>query len=61
MTQPEKSPYWRVIKGTGGLFSRFPGGVEAQAALLKKEGFSIDRKRKIPKVKNFQQSLLRFH
>ena len=56
-----KVPYWRVIKGTGGLFSRFPGGVEAQAALLKKEGFALDRKGKMPKVKDFQQSLVSFH
>jgi alkylated DNA nucleotide flippase Atl1 len=56
-----KVPYWRVIKGTGGLFNRFPGGVEAQAALLKKEGFAMDRKGKIPRVKDFQQSLVRFH
>jgi len=56
-----KVPYWRVIKGTGGLFSRFPGGVEAQAALLQKEGFAFDRKGKMPKVKAFQQSLVSFH
>jgi len=55
-----KIPYWRVIKGTGGLFSRFPGGAEVQAALLKKEGFAVDREGKIPKVKDFQQSLVRF-
>jgi alkylated DNA nucleotide flippase Atl1 len=55
-----KVPYWRVIKGTGGLFSRFPGGVEAQAALLKKEGFAVVRKGKVPKIKDFQQSLVRF-
>jgi alkylated DNA nucleotide flippase Atl1 len=56
-----KVPYWRVIKGTGGLFSRFPGGVEAQAALLKKEGFAVDQKGKIPRVKDFQQSLVHFY
>jgi alkylated DNA nucleotide flippase Atl1 len=56
-----KVPYWRVIKGTGGLFSRFPGGVEAQAALLKKEGFAVDQKGKIPRLKDFQQSLVHFH
>jgi hypothetical protein len=50
-----------TLKGTGGLFSRFPGGVEAQAALLKKEGFAVDRKGKMPKVKDFQRSLVSFH
>ena len=54
-------PYWRVIKGTGELFGRFPGGVEAQAALLKKEGFAMDRKGNVPKVKDYRQSLVRFH
>jgi hypothetical protein len=56
-----KVAYWRVIKANGGLMSRFPGGPEGQAALLKKEGFAIDRKGKIPKVKDFQKSLVRFH
>ena len=31
-------PYWRVIKSDGGLNPKFPGGVKAQAALLKEEG-----------------------
>jgi len=28
---------------------------------LKKEGFAVDQKGKMPKVKDFQQSLVRFH
>jgi hypothetical protein len=55
-----KVAYWRVIKANGGLMSRFPGGVEGHAALLKREGFAMDRKGKIPKVKDFQKSLVRF-
>jgi hypothetical protein len=43
------------------LFTRFPVGAEEQAALLKKEGFVVDRKGKVPKVKDFQQSLVHFH
>lgn len=56
-----KVPYWRVIKTDGGLISRLPGGIEGQAALLRKEGFAMDRERKVPKVKNFRESLVRFH
>jgi alkylated DNA nucleotide flippase Atl1 len=53
-------PYWRVVNASGGLIARFPGGAEGQAALLKKEGFAIDTKQKVPKVKAFSESLVRF-
>jgi hypothetical protein len=51
--------YWRVIKANGGLMTRFPGGAEGQAERLRKEGFALDRKGKVPKVTNFQESLVR--
>jgi 6-O-methylguanine DNA methyltransferase, DNA binding domain len=57
----QKVAYWRVIKANGGLMSSFPGGAEGHAALLKKEGFAMDRKGKTPKVKDFQKSLVHFH
>ena len=53
-------PYWRVVNTNGALIARFPGGVEGQAALLRKEGFAVDTKQKMPKVKNFRESLVRF-
>jgi alkylated DNA nucleotide flippase Atl1 len=53
-------PYWRVVNASGGLIARFPGGAKSQAALLKKEGFAIDTKDKVPKVKGFSESLVRF-
>ena len=53
-------PYWRVVNTSGGLIARFPGGVGGQAALLRKEGFAIDTKQKVPKVKGFRESLVRF-
>jgi hypothetical protein len=53
-------PYWRVVNASGGLIARFPGGVGSQAALLRKEGFAIDTKQKVPKVKDFGESLVRF-
>src|SRR6516164_8574301 len=51
--------YWRVIKANGGLMTRFPGGAEGQAERLRKEGFAVDGRGKAPKVKNFQDSLVR--
>jgi hypothetical protein len=57
----KKVPYWRVIQANGGLMSRFPGGVDGQTTLLRKEGFTVDRKGNLAKVKNFKESLVRFH
>jgi alkylated DNA nucleotide flippase Atl1 len=53
-------PYWRVVNASGGLIARFPGGAKRQAALLRKEGFAIDTKQKVPKVKGFSERLVRF-
>lgn len=52
--------YWRVIKKSGELFSHFPGGVEGHAALLRREGFTIDTSGKGPKIKEFTQCLAHF-
>lgn len=35
------SPYWRVIRDTGEMIEKFPGGIEQQAENLKKEGHEI--------------------
>ncbi|MFC2050111.1 hypothetical protein ACFLTN_02905 [Chloroflexota bacterium] len=55
----EVTPYWRVIKADGSLNEKFPGGAQAQAAHLKKEGHSIEpvKGRKPPRVKKFEGSL----
>ena len=50
--------YWRVVKANGGLINRFPGGAEGQAERLRKEGFTLDRNGKTPKVANFRESLV---
>ena len=50
--------YWRVIKANGGLIARFPGGAEGQAERLRKEGFTLDRKGKVPRVTNFRENLV---
>ena len=52
--------YWRVINQSGGLIANFPGGIEGHAALLRKEGFTIDTTGKAPKVKNFREDLVHF-
>ena len=53
------TPYWRVIKADGSLNEKFPGGAQAQAAYLKKEGYGIEpgKGRKPPRVKKFEESL----
>lgn len=37
----DKTPYWRILKSNGELNPKYPGGVEEQAKLLKKEGHEI--------------------
>ncbi len=52
--------YWRVITQDGGLFSTFPGGKDAHAALLMNEGFTIDTHGKTPKVAHYTENLIHF-
>jgi len=56
-----QAAYWRVIKKNGELIASFPGGVDGHAALLRKEGFTIDTQGKQPKIKEFTQHLTRFN
>lgn len=53
------TPYWRVIKADGGLNEKFPGDTKAQAAHLRKEGYSIQpgKGKNPPKVKDFEKTL----
>ncbi|MGN1031366.1 MAG: MGMT family protein [Butyricicoccaceae bacterium] len=37
----DKTPYWRTLKANGELNPKYPGGVEAQKALLEAEGHTI--------------------
>ena len=53
-----KVAYWRVINANGGLISRFPGGVEGQAAHLRRAGFTVEGR--MPKVKDYREQLVRF-
>lgn len=52
--------YWRTLKSRGELNEKYPGGVEAQATHLKKEGHTIEsgRGKKPPKVKDFERALV---
>lgn len=36
-----KIPYWRTLKSGGELNPKYPGGIEAQRALLEQEGHTI--------------------
>ncbi|MCJ7424061.1 MGMT family protein [Candidatus Bathyarchaeota archaeon] len=53
----EVTPYWRIIRNDGSLNEKFPGGAEAQAARLKKEGHAIlpAQDKKPPKVKDYEK------
>jgi len=50
-------PYWRTLKANGFLNEKYPGGSEAQKALLEKEGFTVIRKGKKYVVLDFQDFL----
>ncbi|MDI6839897.1 MAG: MGMT family protein [bacterium] len=53
------TPYWRVIKRDGSLNEKLPGGIEAQATRLRREGHLIEpgRGKKPPKVRDFEKYL----
>lgn len=54
------TPYWRVLKADGSLNPKYPGGVKAQAAQLKKEGHCITQAgKKSRRVKNFENRLFK--
>lgn len=36
-----ETPYWRTLKANGELNSKYPGGAEAQKAMLEKEGHTV--------------------
>jgi len=53
-------PYWRTLKTGGELNEKYPGGVDAQAKHLEKEGFTIipAKGKKPPKVKDYEKYLI---
>ena len=40
----DKTPYWRTLKAKGELNTKYPGGIEAQKALLESEGHTVIQK-----------------
>ena len=56
----DSTPYWRTLKAGGELNEKYPGGVEAQAAHLRKEGHTIEpgKGKKPRKVKDFEKALV---
>lgn len=53
------TPCWRVLQADGTLNAKFPGGAEAQAALLREEGHTIEpgKGKKLPRVREFEDSV----
>ncbi len=53
------TPFWRTLKSNGELNQKYPGGIEFQSDQLKLEGFEIDSRRKIPRVRDFEKYLIK--
>jgi len=53
------TPYWRVVTDDGSLRPKFPGGVEAQAERLRREGHLIasGKSKKPPRVADLRETL----
>jgi alkylated DNA nucleotide flippase Atl1 len=52
------TPYWRTLKTGGLLNEKYPGGAEAQKALLEKEGHIVIQKGKRYFVKGYLKVLV---
>jgi len=53
-----KIPYWRTLKADGYLNDKYPGGAGAQKKLLEAEGFTIMKKGKKYRVKDYDKYLV---
>jgi alkylated DNA nucleotide flippase Atl1 len=53
------TPYWRTLKIGGVINEKYPGGVETQKKLLKKEGHKVIQKGKKCVVVDFEKSLVK--
>lgn len=49
--------YWRTVKNDGELNAKFPGGGDAQAARLEREGFRVSRRGRRWFVEEFERYL----
>ncbi len=55
----EITPYWRTLKVRGLINEKYPGGTEAQTALLQQEGHSVIKRGKNCFVKDYENALFR--
>ena len=55
------TPFWRLIRDDGTLMEKFPGGVPAQAKMLRNEGHTIvaSKTKKPPRVKDHEDKLVK--
>lgn len=60
VTKNTDLPYWRVVKKNGELIRKLPNGIEAQAAILMKEGHTILSSSKSKSVEDFERISHRF-
>jgi hypothetical protein len=51
------TPYWRTLKPGGRLNEKYPGGVEAQKAMLEAEGFAVVARKGVYVVQDYEQAL----
>ncbi len=56
--ETDKIPFWRTLRAGGELNEKSPGGVEAQAALLKAEGHTIVQRGKRLFVADYEKHLV---
>lgn len=48
------APYWRVVRDHGGLLEKLPLGFERQAELLAIEGVEVERRWKVPRLRDLE-------
>lgn len=56
----DTTPYWRTLKTGGIINEKYPGGVEAQVKLLKKEGHEVAKNGKNFVVVDYEKSLVKW-
>jgi hypothetical protein len=54
------TPYWRVVKDDGTFNPKLPGGVTQQTRTLRAEGFEVSASGKSPRLRNFEDRLIKF-
>ena len=54
------TPYWRVVKDDGSFNPKLPGGVAQQTRTLRAEGFEVSTSGGSPRLRNFEDRLIRF-